>query len=57
MDNEALEKFMLDKAGLWVNQGYSFGNGGDGFVRMNIGCPRSILEKALRRLDTAVSSL
>ena len=57
MDNDSLEGFMLEKAGLWVNQGYSFGSGGEGFVRMNIGCPRSTLEKALRRLDTAISSL
>ena len=57
MDNEDLERFMLDKVGLWVNQGYSFGSGGDGFIRMNIGCPRSILEKALTRLHSAVDNL
>lgn len=57
MDNEALEQFMLDKAGLWFNQGYSFGDGGDGFVRMNIGCPQATLEEALGRLETAVNSL
>jgi cystathionine beta-lyase len=57
MDNEDLERFMLDKAELWVNQGYSFGSGGDGFIRMNIGCPRSILEKALMRLHSAVDNL
>ena len=54
MDNEDLERFMLDKVGLWVNQGYSFGSGGDGFIRMNIGCPRSILEKALMRLHLSL---
>jgi cystathionine beta-lyase len=57
MDNEGLERFMLDKARLWVNQGYSFGSGGDGFIRMNIGCPRSILEKALMRLHGAIYNL
>jgi cystathionine beta-lyase len=57
MDNEALEKFMLEKARLWFNQGYLFGSGGEGFVRMNIGCPRSILEEALGRLEEAVSNL
>ncbi len=57
MDNEALDRFMLDKAMLWVNQGYLFGSGGEGFVRMNIGCPRSILEKALGRLEEAVKNL
>jgi cystathionine beta-lyase len=57
MDNDGLEKFMLEKAGIWVNQGYSFGSGGDGFIRMNIGCPRPILEKALGRLNAAVNSL
>jgi aspartate/methionine/tyrosine aminotransferase len=57
IDIEDLERFMLDKVGLWVNQGYSFGSGGDGFIRMNIGCPRSILEKALTRLHSAVDNL
>jgi cystathionine beta-lyase len=57
MDNEGLERFMLDEARLWFNQGYSFGSGGDGFVRMNIGCPRSILEKALVRLHSAIDNL
>jgi cystathionine beta-lyase len=57
MDNEGLEQFMFDKARLWVNQGYSFGSGGEGFVRMNIGCRRSILEEALTRLRSAVEDL
>lgn len=57
LDAEGLERFMLDKAGLWVNQGYTFGSGGEGFVRMNLGCPRSILEKGLARLHKAVNDL
>lgn len=37
-------------AGLWLNEGEQFGNGGAGFMRMNIACPRSTLQTALERL-------
>ena len=57
MDNESLEKFMLDDVGLWVNQGYSFGLGGEGFVRMNIGCRRALIEEALIRLQRAAQEI
>ena len=49
-----LEKFMLEKAELWLNDGPSFGAGGEGFQRMNIACPRATLEKALERLAQAM---
>ena len=34
-----------------------FGHGGSGFQRMNIACPRSILQEALERLEKAVNSI
>ena len=45
-----LNRFMLQKAGLWLNDGATFGAGGEGFMRMNIACPRATLQKALERL-------
>lgn len=39
-----------DMAGVVVNNGISYGTGGEGFVRLNVGCPRSIVEEALERI-------
>ena len=32
------------------SNGSSYGTGGEGFIRLNIGCPRSVLEEALERI-------
>ncbi len=56
MDKEELASFMEQKAGLGLSQGYIFGEGGEGFVRMNLGCPRSVVEEALKRIERAVES-
>ncbi|BDY12509.1 MalY/PatB family protein [Hydrogenimonas cancrithermarum] len=53
MDDERLEKFFVEKAKLGLNTGLSFGSGGSGFMRLNIGCPRPILEEAMGRLKEA----
>ncbi|MCL1863755.1 MAG: pyridoxal phosphate-dependent aminotransferase [Defluviitaleaceae bacterium] len=37
----------LTKAGLWISRGDSFGTGGEGFMRINVGCPRVTLEKCM----------
>ena len=57
LDREELKTFMDKKARLGLNQGYIFGEGGEGFVRMNLGCPRSVVREALQRLEQAVSAL
>lgn len=56
MDNQALEKFMIEKAGLWVNDGYIFGQDGSGFERFNLATSRLILEKALTNLEEAIKT-
>ena len=38
-----------------VNDGLFFGEVGRGFIRLNIGCPRAQLEKALERLKTVLA--
>ncbi|MFV0590981.1 MAG: MalY/PatB family protein [Draconibacterium sp.] len=53
MKNEDLIKFTVEHAQLALNDGGRFGTGGDGWLRINIGCPRSILEEALNRLAKA----
>ena len=49
-----LVSLFLDKAGLLLNDGSMFGPGGEGYMRLNVGCPRSILASALNSLKTAV---
>ncbi len=56
LDPGELKKFMEEKAGLGLSQGYVFGEGGEGFVRMNLGTPCTIVEKALHKLERAVDS-
>lgn len=51
---EAPARFFLDKAKLALNDGETFGTGGKGCLRLNFGCPRSILEEALERMATAI---
>ncbi len=49
-----LVQLFEDKAGLALNDGAMFGKEGEGFMRLNIGCPRSILNKALESLKKAI---
>ena len=57
LDNEALRKFMIEKAGLGLNEGWTFSRSLDGFMRLNAACPRSVLERAMAQLEQAVNAL
>ena len=57
LDDNALEDLIVNKAKLWLDSGTMFGAGGEGFQRINIACPRAILEQALTQLENAVSQL
>ena len=50
----ALEDFLLDEAGLRLENGAIFGAEGRGFARMNLACPRTLLNEALARLAAAL---
>lgn len=54
LDGERLQRFFVDKAGVGMNEGSSFGPGGEGFMRMNLACPRSVVEKALKQIESAI---
>jgi cystathionine beta-lyase len=47
--------FFLQQARVALNDGATFGNGGEGFVRLNFGCSRAILREALGRMKTALA--
>jgi cystathionine beta-lyase len=48
-----VHRTLLDRAGLWLDSGVRFGSGGDGFARLNFGCPRSTVDEAIARLAQA----
>lgn len=55
MDAETLQNFMLTRARLWFDQGQKFGQEGHGYMRVNLGCPRSTVDEAIGRLTAALS--
>lgn len=56
MDAGELNDWIVNRAGLWLDDGPIFGLGGEGFQRINIACPRAILEQALLQLEQALKS-
>jgi len=57
LDPEGLNDFFLKQAHVYFNDGRMFGRELEGFVRINFGCPRSVLLQALERIERAVSAL
>ena len=55
--DKELEELIISKAGLWLDSGTMFGDGGEGFQRINIACPRVILERAMEQLKGAIDQL
>ncbi|MCL3780306.1 pyridoxal phosphate-dependent aminotransferase [Prolixibacteraceae bacterium JC049] len=56
MEDEELHEFMLKKAKVGLNDGPKFGKGGEGYLRINLGCPQSVLKQALEQMASAVRS-
>lgn len=54
LGDKKLDDLIVHKAGLWLDAGSMFGAGGEGFQRVTIGCPLSVLEKAFVQLEQAV---
>ena len=57
IETKTLEEFVVKRARLALNAGSMFGVEGEGFMRMNIACPRSTLEQALNQLANAIETL
>jgi cystathionine beta-lyase len=55
LNNDELVNFFVEKAKLALNDGEMFGIGGEGFMRINIGTPKAVIEKALQQVLTAIS--
>lgn len=57
LDRDRLHDFLLNEARIVMNDGWHYGEGGEGFVRMNIATPRENLRTALDRIRNAVDHL
>lgn len=47
-------QLIVQDAKLWLDTGTLFGQGGEGFERINIACPRTTIKQAMQRLEHAV---
>jgi cysteine-S-conjugate beta-lyase len=56
MTNKEINSFVLEKSRITVDPGEWFGAGGEGFIRMNLACPKSIVAKAMERLKKVFNS-
>lgn len=57
LDYKALERFMIEDAQIFIDEGYMFGGNGKGFERFNLACPLSVIEKTMNRLLEARAKL
>ena len=57
MTGKELQKFFVNKAGIGMNEGSTFGPGGEGFMRMNVGTTHRTVIKAMEQIEKAVSQL
>lgn len=57
LDHKGLIDLFVNRARLALNDGEMFGQGGQGYMRLNVGAPRALVKQALDRLLLAVSGL
>lgn len=57
MSPQELMTFLTTKAKVWFDDGVKFSQEGHGFMRVNVGCPRSTLKEAINRLKEAIHQL
>ncbi len=57
MDDDELDLFLREKCGIIQDPGFWFGVKGKGFTRLNVACPRDILEGCLSKLLLTVNNL
>ncbi len=55
LEHDALIDLFVNQARLGLNDGAMFGKSGNGFMRLNVAVPRSVLVQAMQQLEKAVS--
>lgn len=54
---QELHNLLIENGRIWLDEGFIFGNAGQGFERINIACPHCLLEEGLNRIKGIVDSL
>lgn len=57
VDEKDLKNALISKGRVALSDGSSFGIGGDGYYRINLSCPRSMVLECLKRIEFAINSL
>lgn len=57
IDDKALQDVLIKQQKVAIMPGYTYGEEGNGFIRLNAGCPRSKLEQGVERLIAAINTL
>jgi cysteine-S-conjugate beta-lyase len=57
MTGNELQHFFVNRAGIGMNEGSTFGPGGEGFMRMNVATTHQTVMRAMEQIEKAVSSL
>lgn len=57
ISQDKIQEFLINEAKVAMNDGGSFGSNGKGFARMNVACPRYMVEEAMERIEKALKNL
>ncbi|MDR1944351.1 MAG: PatB family C-S lyase [Synergistaceae bacterium] len=57
LGNRELQRILINDAGVALSPGANFGGEGEGFARLNVGCPKAQLEEGLSRIERAFANL
>ena len=56
LDDKKLQAFLVEQAKVGLSAGISYGQGGEGFMRLNIAAPRSLVMQALTQIEQALNN-
>ncbi|MFY9563072.1 MAG: aminotransferase class I/II-fold pyridoxal phosphate-dependent enzyme, partial [Limnochordia bacterium] len=57
VEHGRLAKALVEHGKIGLSDGRSFGSEGTGFMRMNVGCPRSLVEEGIARIRSTIAYL
>jgi cystathionine beta-lyase len=57
MTGKELQNFFVTKAGVGMNEGSTFGPGGEGYMRMNLACPMKTVARAMDQIEKAINEI
>jgi len=57
MTSDEMARYLHDAAGVRINPGSKYGDGGEGYIRINFACPRKVLSGSVGRIVSALKAL